>query len=483
MSHRNRRQFLEDSMFAAAAAGVGVSDPFWSVDERAIRSPNERLSVAVLGLRGRGNTHIGTLAGRGDTLITYVCDPDRLLGQRRASEVAKRQAGRTPRYVSDLRRVMDDPSVDIVSIATPHHWHALAAIWSMQAGKDVYVEKPVSHNIREGRTMVQTARRYGRICQAGTQCRSHQGMIAAMDFLHGGGIGALKSVRAICYRRRRPIGPREHFPTPQDVDYNLWLGPAKMQPVARQQFHHDWHWQWPYGNGELGYQGVHQLDLARWGMDPHTAFRGAVSFGGRFGFDDAGETANTQVVLFDCDGPSLQFELRSLKTADQRGTRIGVIFEGALGYLVLSGFSGGAAFDLDGRQLIAFRGGGDHFRNFIHAVRSRHVQDLNADIEQGHLSSALCHLGNIAYRLGSEVSPAAARSQLSSLPNGGEAAASLDELLKHLHANNIDPAHEKLRLGMALQYDWTRETFVGDPRANRLLTRSYRAPFVVPVEG
>jgi predicted dehydrogenase len=480
MSRRNRRQFLEDSMLAAAAAvTAGSAGDGEGGQEPGTWSPNARLGVAVVGVRGRGASHIGAFAGRKDTEVLYVCDVDHQVGARRAAEVAKRQR-RRPRLVEDLREALDDRRVDLVSIATPNHLHAMQAIWAMQADRDVYLEKPVSHNVSEGRRIVEAARKYRRICQTGTQCRSNAGMIAAMRFLHAGKLGAVQVARGLCYKQRLPIGPWHECPVPSSVNYDLWLGPAPVVPVTRPQFHHAWHWQWEYGNGDLGNQGVHQMDLARWGLGVQELSRSVVSYGGRLGGETLGETADTQVVLHDYGRQLLVFEVRGLSSGPHRGVRVGVIFECAGGYLVVPRYDTGAAFDLDGTLIRKFAGGGDHFANFLKAVRSRRVQDLNADVEEGHLSSALCHLGNISYRLGDAVPPTELKHRLASLAAPDHAHESLRRTLRHLAHNNVALDGIRLVAGPQLTFDPCRETFLDHEVATRMLTRDYRAPYVVP---
>jgi predicted dehydrogenase len=483
MGKRTRRQFLEDSMFATAAAVAAGSSTQLFAQETQSRSANERLSVAVVGVKGRGNSHIGAFAGRKDTEVTYICDVDSEFGGKRVEEVAKRQGGRAPKLEADLRKVLEDPSVDIVSIATPNHWHALAAIWSIQAGKDVYVEKPVSHNVSEGRRIVQAARKHEKICQCGTQSRSNPGMMDAMKFLHEGGIGTVKVARGLCYKRRPSIGEKGNYDVPASVNYNLWLGPAPLSPVTRQQFHYDWHWQWAYGNGDLGNQGIHQMDLARWGLGEIGLCQGVLSYGGRFGYVDAGETANTQVVVCDYGAKSLVFEVRGLETKDYKGAKVGVIYEGTDGYLVMASYSAGAAFDRDGNKIKDFSGEGDHFGNFLTGVRSRKSSDLNGDIEEGHYSSALCHLGNISYRLGQEVSAAQADSMVSKIKTTDNARDTLERTLAHLKDNGITLSSTKFTMGTHLDLDSMKETFPGNDEANAMLTRNYRKPFVVPSEN
>jgi len=481
MTHLSRRRFLEESMLSATAAALACGAPakLLADEPKQSTSPNERLSVAVIGVRGQGNGHLGAYSTRKDTEVTYVCDADADIGTKRATETGERQ-GRTPKYVQDLREVFDDPSVDCVSTATPNHWHALVSIWAMQHGKDVYVEKPVSHNVSEGRRMVETARKYQRICQTGTQCRSMPGTIQAIEYVKAGKIGQVKVARGLCYKNRPSIGPKGEYPVPASVDYNLWLGPAPQQACHRRQFHYDWHWFWDYGSGDLGNQGIHQMDIARWGLGVDTLSKGVVSYGGRLGYEDAGETANTQTIIHDYGDKSLVFEVRGLPTDALRGAHVGVIFEGSEGYVVLTSYDKGAAFDLAGNMVTVFQGGGDHFGNFLDAVRSRRHEDLHADIEQGHLSSALCHLGNISYRLGSPVPMAEATARLGDRYHAAE---DFERFAKHLADNNVPADTTKIQFGEPLVIDPATETFVGNDQANAMLSREYRQPFVVPAAG
>ncbi|MHB8974011.1 MAG: Gfo/Idh/MocA family protein [Pirellulaceae bacterium] len=485
-SRKNRRQFLEESMLAAAAMAAAGPADFLLDSPPSSCPPLEQLGVAVIGARGRGNSHLGFFAGRRDTRVLYVCDVDQQVGRARVAQVGKRQRGNPPLWVADLRRVLDDPRVDIVSIATPHHWHALAAIWAMQAGKDVYVEKPVSHNVLEGRRMVETARRHRRVCQAGFQARSNPGMIEAMEFVRSGGIGTVSQARAICYRHRSSAGPREIYSVPRSVDYDLWLGPAAAGPLTRQRFHHDWHWQWAYGNGELGHQGMQPLDLCRWGLGLSTISRCVLSLGGRFASGDAAQTTNTQVTLHDFGDKSIVMETRALPSAPFHAVQVGVIFYGSTGYAAIASQDRGVAYDGDGHELRRFQGGGGsewHFRNFLQAVRRRSCLELNSDIEEGHVSSALAHTANISYRLGRRVSFAEARVRLTGLPNSGILADTLDRMQLHLHENGVDTVATSLRLGARLTCDPVAEKFLNHSTANQLLTREYRRPFVVPAAG
>jgi predicted dehydrogenase len=481
MSTVSRRRFLEDSMFAAAAAVAAGSagELFAQQEPQQSASPNERLGAAVVGTRWQGNSHLSAFSGRKDTEVLYVVDCDERIGRERVDQVAERQ-GRKPKWVADMREAFDDKAVDIVSTATPNHWHALVSIWAMQAGKDVYVEKPVSHNVSEGRRMVEVARKLGRICQTGTQCRSNPGMQAMMKYLHDGNLGKVNVGRGLCYKRRNSIGPRGEYQPPQNVNYDLWLGPAPIAPVTRPQFHYDWHWQWPYGNGDLGNQGIHQMDLARWGLGVDRLSDAVFSYGGRLGYEDAGDTPNTQTVVHDYGDQTLVFEVRGLSTKDFKGSNVGVIFECAEGYLVVGSYDSGAAFDSSGTQIKSFRGGGNHFENFIRAVRSRKHEDLNADILEGHLSSALCHMGNISYVLGSQTSVSGAAQQLDSIKSTDNLKQTFERFCAHLVDNKIDLDKTQLTFGPVLAFDPGSETFKGNAQANTLLTREYRKPYVVP---
>ncbi len=395
----------------------------------------------------------------------------------RACKAVEEKNKPTPKAVQDLRHLLDDREVDAVSIATPNHWHALAAIWAMQAGKDVYVEKPVSHNVSEGRRMVEAARKYGRICQTGTQIRSMQGSRDAIEFIHSGQIGRVTLARGLCYKPRASIGKYPDSPVPPGVDYDLWLGPAPVRPFNRNRFHYNWHWHWDYGNGDLGNQGIHQMDVARWALNKDTLPHSVLGLGGRFGYEDDGETPNTELTFYDYGDAHLIFEVRGLKTDPLKGAKIGNIIYGTDGYVVFSEYSVAVAFDNHDNAIRKFEGGGDHFGNFLDAVRSRRYMDLRADILEGHLSSALCHLGNISYRLGT-LQPFNAKTK--AFGDDKEAYETFGRFEQHLADNGIALQETSYRLGPSLKFNPRAENFGHNAQANALLTRPYRAPFVVP---
>lgn len=483
MSRTTRRRFLEDSLLAAAMAAAMPAGRLLAQDSPQSSSPAEKLGVAVVGTGGRGGEHLGVFASRKDTEVLYVCDADEATGKARVEFVAKRQS-RPPKYAKDFRTVLDDPAVDLVTTATPNHWHSLVAIWAMQAGKDVYVEKPVSHNVSEGRRCVQVARKYQRICQAGTQCRSMAGSIAAIEYVRGGKIGEVKLARGLCYKRRGSIGKKGTYQPPATLDYDLWCGPSPMVPLTRPKLHYDWHWVWVTGNGDLGNQGIHQMDLARWGLGLNRISDRVLSYGGRVGYEpeEAGETANTQVVMheFDKEGKTLIFEVRGLETDDLLGARVGVIFYGTEGTVVLNSYTDGVALDRDGKVIEKFSGGGDHYDNFVQAVRSRKVEDLRGDILEGHLSSALCHTGNTSLRLGEELPMAEIQKRLADVKTNDDPAATFDRVAGHLSKNGLNLDATKLCFGQALECDSEAETFPGNEAATALCTREYRAPYIVP---
>lgn len=477
----HRRRFLEDSMLATAALAAGATGRTLYAEEESSGSPANKVRVAILGCRIRGEQHAAELANVPDCEIAYVCDPDRDLAGKLALLVEKQQ-GQAPRAVQDMRQVFDDKSVDAVFIATPNHWHALAAIWAMQAGKDAYVEKPVSHNISEGRRIVQVSRKTGRICQGGTQNRSNVALAEAIEYMQAGKLGDVKLARSIVYGLRASIGPQGAYELPTNVDYDLWAGPAPLSPLTRPNLHYDWHWDWATGNGELGNNNIHSLDVCRWGLGLTGLGRRAISYGGRFGYVDAGQTPNTQVCIFDFGDKTIVAETRGLKTEPFReGFTGGWLFHGTEGSI-----AGSSLFDPDGKLVSTFSGtrpGESHFANFLNAVRSRKREDLNAEIVEGHQSTALCHAGNISWRLGSEATPADVSELLSKFDVHENAQQTFERTTQHLRDNGVDLDATRLVLGAVLYPDAEGETFADNPAANAMLTREYREPFVVPAES
>ncbi len=485
----NRRQFVGRSL-AAAGVGAGFAISGTKSSGRVIGA-NDTVRIAVAGLNGRGEAHVGEFAPMPGVQIVYLVDPDSKTYAKRLKQVERltKNAGTPPATAKDIRRVLEDKSVDAVSVATPNHWHSLITIWACQAGKDVYVEKPCSHNVHEGRIAVEAARRYNRIVQHGTQGRSSLRWAEAVAAIQSGQLGKLLVSRALCYKSRESIGYKNNDTPPSNLDYNIWLGPAPRQPFNANYVHYNWHWFWDFGNGDIGNQGVHQMDIARW-LIPTSSSGGATfpktvfSLGGRFGYKDQGQTPNTQISVMDFGDTQLIFEVRGLPTAPFHGMKDGV---GNIAHLEAGTLVDGKFYPKGKSEAIPLskvvkvevkRGPGrGHFGNFIAAVRSRKAEELNADILEGHYSAALCHLANISYRLGEEV-PFSKSSQ--SFGDDKAACETLDRMEEHLRENKVALDGLKYRLGRKLTFDAATESFVGDSQANHLLTRAYREPFVVP---
>jgi len=478
----HRRRFLEDSILGATAALAGPSlATAMQETEANSASPNERLAIAVIGTGIRGPAHAASFAGRGDCDVVAICDADMGRAQRVADSVAQRQGRKVP-ACQDLRRIVDDRSVDCVSIATCNHWHALAAVWAMQAGKDVYVEKPASHNISEGRRMVQASRKYDRICQVGTQYRSDGTCRAAAQFMTAGKLGKITLARSITYKRRLSIGPVFDGKVPEGVDYDLWAGPAPMSPLTRRNFHYDWHWFWETGNGDIGNSDVHRADLVRLGLGVEKLPQRVMCYGGRIGYVDAAQTPNTQVVVHDYGDITIVQEVRGLESG---GFRLpgGAIFTGSEGHVCM-GPGASAYFSPDGKLIEKLSGpSDDHFGNFVQAVQSRDRSQQNADILGGHLSAGLCHLGNISFRLGRQASSREILSQLKSRRLFDDHHDTLERTRQHLARNDVDIEKTLLTLGPWLEFDPDGERFVGNEAADAMLTRDYRPPYIVPSDN
>lgn len=474
MSRTTRRSFLKQSLAAGAVCTIAGT----KASGRVIGA-NDTIRVGIAGLNGRGNSHLDELRQIPGVQITYLIDPDQTVLERRNNELEKK-TGHKARTEQDIRRVLDDPEVDVITVATPNHWHSLMTVWACEAGKDVYVEKPCSHNVHEGRIAVEMARHHKRIVQHGTQSRSDAGWAGAIDYIQSGKAGKLLVARGLVYKPRGSIGFKPRETAPDYLDFNLWLGPAPDQPFHKNLVHYNWHWFWDTGNGDIGNQGVHQMDIARWGIAGATLPKSVISLGGRFGYEDQGQTPNTQLAIYDYGDTQLVFEVRGLPTDKfpRAGAGSDNVFHCEEGLVTRQGFYPKGS---DKAEAIASapRGPGQgHFGNFISAVRSRNHDELNADILEGHYSSALCHLANISYRLGEKVP---FNPQTKAFGDNKEAYETLARMEEHLAGRNgLTLAEMDYTLGRKLVVDAQEEGFVGDDEANRLLTRQYRAPFVVP---
>lgn len=491
MKKITRRNFLKSSLITAA--GAGLSSSLAANAWAQVTGANGDIRLAVVGFHSQGSGHINNFMKIPGVRLVAICDVDKDVLGKKAEELAQQNV-KVDTY-TDVRKLLEDKNIDAISTATPNHWHALVSIWACQAGKDVYVEKPVSHNVWEGRKIVEAARKYNRIVQTGTQRRSDgPGYMSAYQYIREGNLGKIIVVRGFCYKPRGSIGlVNGPQPIPESVDYNLWSGPAPLEPLMRQNLHYDWHWVWPTGNGDIGNQGIHEMDLCRWATGQNQLPPRVMSIGGRFGYQDDAETANTQIAILDYQPAPIIFEVRGLPQAKgdtnmdhYRGIRIGVVVECEGGYFA-AGEGGGWVYDNQGNKVKQFQGdgGGRHMSNFIDAVRSRKVSDLNADILEGHLSSALCHISNISYRLGQKSSPDEIRN---TLQGNSHALDTFERFYQHLDKNWVNLWEEPATLGPWLTMNPGTETFVGEGEgeyglsrwANQLLTREYREPFVVP---
>lgn len=453
--HKNnsRRQFLKNAATGAIFAAIAPSSlkaKFPTVIPSSAKGANDRINAAVLGVYGRGQNHISSLMSLKNVQVTTLCDPDMNVLQTRQNEFNEKY-NKDVSIEQDLRYVMDDKDIDVISIASPNHWHALSVIWACQAGKDVYVEKPGSHNIWEGRKMVEATRKYNRIVQHGVQLRSSPAINEAIDLMRNGYIGRVYMARGLVFRWRPSIGNKGVEPIPEGLDYDLWTGPATMRPFTRNLVHYNWHWHWDYGNGDVGNQGIHETDLCMWGLDVGLPTQ-ITSMGGKFLWDDDKEVPEvlTSIYNYPDEGKIIQFEVRPWITNTEEGVSVGNIFYGDKGILVVDGYNKYKTYLGQNRELGKSGDDGEretsemdrgmggttgHFANFIEAVRKRDSSILTAPVETAHLSSGLAHLGNIAYRL-----------------------------------------------GRVLSFDPNTEMFVNDLEADKMLTRNYRAPYTISEE-
>jgi len=479
MSKLTRRRFLKHT--AAASTVFPLFTIAGTKASGKVLGANETIRLGVAGIHGRGRSHIDAFAPMDNVDITYLIDPDSSLFESRGSMV-RSKGGNDPKSVQDIREALDDKNLDAVSGATCNHWHSLITLWACQAGKDVYVEKPLSHNIFEGRQAVAAARKYDRIVQHGTQSRSNIGRAKEIAAVHSGKYGKLLVSKGYCCKPRWSIGAKPVQSPPKHLDFNLWLGPAPQQDFHENLVHYNWHWFWDTGNGDIGNQGVHEMDMARWAIPGGTMPTKVWSLGGRFGYEDQGQTPNTQMSVYEFGDMLLVFEVRGLVEGESKSKRkVGNEYYTDRGMIADGKFhpnGGGSPEKLSDIDAKVAPGG--PFGSFIRAVRSRDMADLNAEAIEGHYSSALCHLANISYRLGSEV------------PFNKKTKSFGDNSVVHdtfgnLKENLGDGLGLKLdemsyRLGKTLTVDVENEQFIDDAEANAMLTRPYRKPFVVPSE-
>ena len=465
MKRLARRSFLKGTTLAIGAATA-------LAPHARVLGANDDLRLATVGFRGHGGLHIRLLRELPGVRVVALCDADRAVlerGMRQAEELGQPVEG----YV-DLRKLLENDRIDAITTATPNHWHVLVTVWGCQAGKDVYVEKPLSQNIFEGRKAVEAADKYDRIVQWGNQQRGHR---TSPLHLERENLGKIRVVWSSLNRMRQGIGkvdgPQE---VPESVDYDLWTGPAPLEPLRRRNLHYDWHWVWPTGSGEIGNNGIYQIDAARLRLGQNVLPRRVMSLGGRFLFDDDGETPNTQIALFQFDpGPLLILEVRNFPS--EEGPRT---FPTRARYeRGDAGLPGTTGPEGERGGFSAHKG---HLFNFLSAVRSRRTGDLRAPLIEGHLSSAMVHMANISYRLGSPQNVEAAREAVQE--RGSEAVEVFEGFREHLAVNGVDFAKTEIVVGPWLEMDPQTERFVGSSplveQANALARGHYREPFVVP---
>ncbi len=488
----NRREFLGASAAAASAAAFGVSWASRALAAEAAAHGTSDIRVAQIGFNGQGQGHIQ----HNHQNLVALCDVDESVLHGMADKLKQRHGYKLDTY-TDFRKLLERKDIDAVSIATPNHTHAMLAIAAAQAGKHVYVEKPASHDIWEGRQMIQAARQNNRIMQVGTQSRSSTSLKEAVAFVQGGELGKIKYALGTCYKPRPSIGKLEKpLEIPSTLNYEIWCGPAAKNDLFRKRVHYDWHWDFNTGNGDMGNQGIHQMDIARWFLGESTLAPRSLSIGGRLGYEDAGNTPNTQIVYLDYQAAPLIFETRGLPRSKEaqsrwgdsmdryRGSRIGVIVQCENGYVLVPSYVEAIAYDNDGNQLKRWKvrdnSLGYHIKNFLSAVAANDPSKLNADIQEGHLSSSLCHLGGISHQLGKTASAGEISEQI----KGNELLSiSFDRMASHLRANDvdIDSREGALTLGPWLELDPATEQFAGNDAATELRARKVqRKPFAVP---
>ena len=488
-----RRSFLKGSLTAGLTMGM------LGTGRRSVAA-NDTVNVAVIGLGattavggvgGRGHQLIGRLREIPGVKIVALCDADQAHLDRELE--AARDLGEKVAAYRDPREAFDDKGVDAVIIALPNHWHALATIWACQAGKDVYVEKPFSYDLWEGRQMVAAARKYGRMVQVGTQNRSSAFLRGVFDSLKGGELGAIRFAHALVYRPRDGIGTVDApTPPPSTLNYDLWCGPAPKGPLMRKQLHYEWHWFWDTGNGEMGNNGIHVIDLCRLALGQDRTPPRAMSIGGRFGPPDCAETANTHIALLDYQPAPLICEVRNLSTGKDRnsvgsyrGRDKGILIDCEGGYFA-GDASGGTIFDRRGKQ-IRDLGKGDspkslelaHLSAFLAGVRSRKADDLAAEAIEGHRSTACCHMANVSHRIGEKASPDSIRAAIT---DDAEMSNAFERCREYLRENGVNLDETRATLGPWVTYDEAGGRFVGDhaDAADGLSRREYRKPYVVP---
>jgi predicted dehydrogenase len=492
--NNNRRQFLGSSMGVAGALALP------SIGSAA--GANGKIRVAVIGVNGRGNGHIGSLLGIKSVELVALCDCDQKVLDKRVAEVSKKRDGAVVKGYTDYRKLLEDKDIDAITIATPNHNHVLIGMAGIAAGKHVYVEKPVCHNPIEGRKLVEAAaKRPNQIVVHGMQRRSDLGWGEAMEYVKAGNLGKMTLSRGINYKMRASIGKVDApvvakdgrmsggFKEKVDVDFRLWSAPRPEMPISREKFHYDWHWQWAYGNGDIGNQGPHQLDVARWALgNPTELPKRVMSFGNRWGYKDDGQTANNQLAFFNYEPVAMLFDNRGLPRAGlkwtkgfepvKNGIRIGNFIHCEGGFVAES-----KAFDKDGKHIHTFKNfqeGPNHMKNFINSIEAGKLVNDNMHVSHGYHAACLAHLANYSFRLGSALSSAEIKERLAADKEG---LATYEDFLANMKDNNIDTDVEKALVGPWLNFDPVAERFTGEfaAEANKMMEEEYAPGFELPV--
>jgi len=505
MSQLNRRTFIKNSALAAAVAGLSAQTYAQSA------GANGDLRVAVVGFRSRGLNHIEDLKKIKGVRIVALCDVD-------SKVVAKGlKANPGAKGYTDIRKMLEDKDIDAVSIASPNHQHSIQGIWSLQAGKHLYIEKPLSHNIFEGQQLVAASNHFSKlVVQAGTQSRSGAGIRAAIKDVHAGKYGKVKVSRAICYKRRKSIGPAKKNEISSDIDYDLWNGPADIQESIRGNqsdkvqetgsagaVHYDWHWFWNYGGGDLCNQAIHEIDIARWFLNTQEVSPEVVSVGGRFGYVDCAETPNTFISIHNYAAAPLITEVYGLSSDGKmngpmnkfgkfkKAPEIGIVVECENGTIVVPDYNSAQAYDTNGEQTKSYGksvdqvdltgGASGHHANWVAAIRKGSSVDINSPVRDCHLSTALVHSANISFRLGAKKSAGEIKDALKASSGLSEA---FGRMAEHLGRNGVNLDESKAVLGAPLTQDTKTELFTGAnaEAANRDLVakRTGRKGFEIP---
>jgi len=458
MKNYSRRNFIKKSVNSSLGASAALN--LWGT-KNSWAGANDRVRIAVVGIRGMGQSHIREFSKLENVQVAALCDVDENLYAERIQKLFVDQNRPKPKTYYDIRKLLEDKSIDAISVVTPNHWHALAGIWAMQAGKHVTIEKPCCHNFYEGKKLIEASKKYDVIVQDGAEQRSNPASQSAVKFMREGGLGEVYLAKGLCYKWRDTIGKTPNEPVPKGVHYGLWLGPAPIRPFSKNRFHYNWHWNWDYGNGDIGNQGVHEVDVARWGLGVKYPTK-ITAMGGHFMFDDDQTTPNTLMAMFEFPNENggddkkkiMHFEVRhwicnnegdlsvGFNIKDESGgyktsnvNVIGNMFYGSKGYMQKTVSQWKTFMGKHREPGPSGSGLANHYQNFIDAIRAKNRNILNTTIEEGHYSCALIHFANISYRLGRSL--------------------------------NFDPKTER---------------FINDDEANGMLKREYREPFVVPEE-